>query len=264
LILSTANHQQTDGQSERKIQEIQQYLRIFVKEQKHWKEWIPLLQFTINDAVSATTKESPHIATFGLERKNAWKDEEISDNERKNGLFRLHRQMELEIKWSQEQMKRYYDKSRVEAPCLERRDRVYLRRRTKGNSRDNIPSTKESTKLDQIMLGPFEVKKKLKHDNYELWLPSKMRIHPIFHISLLKPTENKATKEDIEADEFEVEEILDSKRKGRTRYFKIRWLEYGEKDDTWEKEKDLNCDEKIQEFEEKAEKKIVESHFENH
>ena len=57
--LSTAHHQRTDGQPERKIQEAQVYLRIYVKEYKDWEEWIPLLQYALNNAVSAATKETP-------------------------------------------------------------------------------------------------------------------------------------------------------------------------------------------------------------
>ena len=110
-----------------------------------------------------------------------------------------------------EQAKKYFDKGRVEAPDLKRGDRVYLRRRSKGNSslKGQHFHEKESTKLDYILLGPFEIKKKLPFDNYELWLPPKMRIHPVFHVSLLKPTENETTKEDVEASEFEVEKIID-------------------------------------------------------
>jgi Integrase zinc binding domain/Integrase core domain len=66
--LSTANHQRTDGQSERKIQEIQNYLRIYVEEMKDWEEWIPLLQYALNDAVSATTKETSFFVVFGRNR----------------------------------------------------------------------------------------------------------------------------------------------------------------------------------------------------
>jgi len=251
-VLSTANHQRTDGQSERKIQEIQAYLRMFLENQKDWLEWLPLLQFALNDAENTSTKETPRFATFGVTRRSVWEKRSTDDATRTDKMTNLHQQISLEIKWNQEQMKKYYDKGRVEAPNLKRGDRVYLRRRTKGNSRDNIFTKKESTKLDCISLGPFEIKKKLPFDNYELWLPPKMKIHPVFHISLLKPTVNKKTTEDVEASEFEVDRIIDTRIKKGKRQYKIRWLGFDSQDDTWEPEKNLNCPDKIQEFEDSS------------
>jgi hypothetical protein len=105
----------------------------------------------------------------------------------------IHTQIAKDLSWNNEQMKKHFDKKRVEAPSLREGDRVYLRRRTKGSNRDNIKTQKESTKYDSIFLGPFTVKRKMKFDNYELWLPEKMKIHPVFHVSLLKPTKNEAT-----------------------------------------------------------------------
>ena len=100
-ILSTANHQRTDGQTERKMQEIQSYLRMFLKDQKEWTEWTPILQFAINDALSSTTGETPHIATFGIERRNVWEEKEgketLSDN-----ISNLHKQISMEIKWNKQ------------------------------------------------------------------------------------------------------------------------------------------------------------------
>jgi len=76
-----------------------------------------------------------------------------------------------------------------------------------------------------------------------------MRIHPIFHISLLKPTLNEKTTEDVEASEYEVDKIVDVRTRRGKRQYKIRWLGFESKDDTWEPEKNLNCPDKIQEFE---------------
>jgi Chromo (CHRromatin Organisation MOdifier) domain len=225
---------------------------MFLENQKDWKMWLPILQFALNDAVSASTGETPHKATFGINRKNVWIDEkdEVKLSEK---LRNLHNQISMEIKWNHEQAKRYFDKRRVEAPNLKRGDRVYLRRRTKGNTRDNIFTKKESSKLDMILLGPFEIKKVLEFDNYELWLPPKMRIHPVFHISLLKPTKNEPTKENMELEEFEVEKLIDKRiQKGQTQY-RVRWKGFDEKDDTWEPRKNLNCPEKVQEFERSSE-----------
>ena len=252
-MLSTANHQQTDGQSERKIQEIQSYLRNYLDyDQSNWIELLPVTQYALNDAESAATKETPNFAVFGTQRKQGWDlptDEETPLSER---MKIYHRNIKLDLEWNKTQQQKYYDKGRVEAPSLEEGDRVYLRRRTLGQRKFNIKTARTSTKLDHLQLGPFRVKKKLNYDNYELALPPRMRIHPVFHISLLQPTKNPESNENIEADdeEFEVEEILDQRiRKGITEY-RIRWKGYDPEDDSWEPTSHLNCPEKVKEFKE--------------
>jgi hypothetical protein len=91
---------------------------------------------------------------------------------------------------------------------LEKGDRVYLRRCV-GRTNFNIRTLRPSTKLDYLKLGPFTVKRRLEYDNYELKLPSRMKIHAVFHISLLSKTENQETTDNIEIgeEEYEVERI---------------------------------------------------------
>ena len=66
--LSTAFHLQTDGQTERMNQELEQYLRFFVDyRQKDWPEWLASAEFTINNKVHSTTKMSLFMANYGRE-----------------------------------------------------------------------------------------------------------------------------------------------------------------------------------------------------
>ena len=159
----------------------------------------------------------------------------------------------MDIEWNKIQQKKYYDKRRVEAPSLKEGDRVYLRRRTIGQKKFNVKTERTSTKLDHLQLGPFKIKKKMDLDNYELDFPPGMRIHPVFHISLLQPTNNPETNEDINAteEECEVEIILDQRvRNGITEYL-IQWKGYTSDDNSWEPTKNLNCPDKVKEFKER-------------
>ena len=157
----------------------------------------------------------------------------------------IHSQTIAEIQWKAKQMKLFFDKKCEDAPSLEEGDRVYLRRRTKEF---NIKSGNGSDKLEKLMLGAFRIKRKLENDNYELWLSENSRLHPVFHISLLKPMKNETNKnEDTEI--FEVEKITGKKKiKGRLCY-RIKWKDYEE--ETWEPEKTLNCHQLLEEFEER-------------
>ena len=58
--LSTAYHSQTDGQTERINQDLQQYLHIFTSEkQNEWVSWLPLAQFSYNATKQLSTEKSP-------------------------------------------------------------------------------------------------------------------------------------------------------------------------------------------------------------
>jgi Chromo (CHRromatin Organisation MOdifier) domain len=97
-------------------------------------------------------------------------------------------------------------------------------------------------------------------DNYELDLPPGMRIHPVFHISLLQPTNNPETNEDINAteEECEVEIILDQRvRNGITEYL-IQWKGYALDDNSWEPTKNLSCPDKVKEFKERKKQHTAE------
>ena len=66
--LSTAFHPQTNEQTERMNQELEQYLRFFVDHrQKDWPEWLASAEFAVNNKVHTTTKVSPFMANYGRE-----------------------------------------------------------------------------------------------------------------------------------------------------------------------------------------------------
>jgi hypothetical protein len=61
--LSTAYHPQTDGQTERKNETLEQYLRAYVNyQQDDWVTWLPLSEFAYNHSVHASTGVTPFYA----------------------------------------------------------------------------------------------------------------------------------------------------------------------------------------------------------
>ena len=66
LNLSTAFHPQTDGQSERTIQTLEDMLRSCVLQFKgHWNEYLPLAEFTYNNSYHTSIEISPYEALYG-------------------------------------------------------------------------------------------------------------------------------------------------------------------------------------------------------
>ena len=64
--ISTAYHPQTDGQSERTNQSLEQYLRLYCgTHQKDWAAWLPLAQYTWNSWPNASMKKTPFELILG-------------------------------------------------------------------------------------------------------------------------------------------------------------------------------------------------------
>ena len=63
--LSIAFHSQTDGQTERVNQELEQYLRIFIDHrQKQWPDWLGTVEFAYNNKVHLSTKTLSFKANY--------------------------------------------------------------------------------------------------------------------------------------------------------------------------------------------------------
>jgi len=63
--LLTAYHSQTDGQTERINQELEQYLRVFIDHrQEQWSDWLGTAEFVYNNKIHAATKISPFKANY--------------------------------------------------------------------------------------------------------------------------------------------------------------------------------------------------------
>jgi len=66
LSSSTAWHPQTDGQMEHVNQELDQFLRLFVKEQQNdWYDLLPITEFQHNNHVYSATQQPPFLLDTG-------------------------------------------------------------------------------------------------------------------------------------------------------------------------------------------------------
>jgi len=78
--LSTANHPQTDGQTERVNSILEQYLRCFINErQNNWVDLLPFAEFAYNNTLQQSINQSPFFANYGFNPKF---NLEIPSNER--------------------------------------------------------------------------------------------------------------------------------------------------------------------------------------
>ena len=77
LAMSTTFHLQTDGQSERTIQVLEDMLRACVLDHKgSWEEQLPLVEFAYNNSYQASIQMAPYEALYGrpCRSPNCWAD----------------------------------------------------------------------------------------------------------------------------------------------------------------------------------------------
>jgi len=129
---------------------------------------------------------------------------------------------------AQEDTTRYYNRRRTPAPMYKPGDRVYL-------DTSDIKTICSSPKLSHRRLGPFEIESQVGLSAYHLKLPHGMRqLHPVFNVVKLSAAPEdpilgrkpQAPPPSIVIDgkeEWEVEEILNSRWYRRRFQFLVKW-----------------------------------------
>ena len=256
--LSTAFHPQTDGQTERQNQTMEQYLRAYVNyEQDNWVELLPLAQFAYNNATHASTRLSPFFANYGYHPELQFKrpkamrllPSQKSADAFAQTLNETHTILKKNLAKAQEKQSQYAKGKDIE---FEVGEKVWL-------SAKNIKTTRSSKKLDYKRIGPYRILKKINKNAYKLDLPATMRIHNVFHVSLLdkyrEPVEGQKPPEPApivvgeDDEEWEVERILDSRRRHRKLQYLVQWAGYNHIQTSWEPAENLeNAAETVEEF----------------
>ena len=68
--MSTVFHFQTDGQTKRMNQTLEQYFRLYIRKNKHkWVELLPTAQMAINKSYNENLQQFPHEALYGTTLK---------------------------------------------------------------------------------------------------------------------------------------------------------------------------------------------------
>jgi len=71
--LSMAYHLQTDGQTKRMNQDLEQYLRMFINHrQEQWPDWLAIAEFAYNNKVQTSTRVSLSTRVSPFKANNGW------------------------------------------------------------------------------------------------------------------------------------------------------------------------------------------------
>jgi transposase InsO family protein len=257
LRFSTAFHPQTDGQSERANRTLEEYLRHFINpRQDDWDEYLDLAEFAVNDSVNPSTGYTPFYLAFG-QNPSSPLDSAVGDV-----LVPAAQSSVADMADTLQHARAKLEEARVRmaAQANSRRrdmsfsvgDKVRL-----STANLSLPSTM-SRKLTARYVGPFVIERVVNPVAYKLKLPESLKIHPVFHVSMLQPwredevfpahrpslTRPPPVNED--ENRFKVDRLLDKRTRrygrGQRVEYLVRWLGYGPEDDTWEPMANVDSD----------------------
>ena len=254
--MSTAFHPQTDGQTERQNQTLEQYLRAYVNHhQDDWATLLPMAEFSYNNSFHASLKASPFYALMGINPSfdpcpEARPEDAPVALARVQELHDLRKELEANLDAARTSQAKYYNQHR--------KDKTYKPGDLVWVNSKNIRTLRPSKKLDFKLLGPFKITDAVGAAAYRLKLPPSLKaLHHVFPISLLEPYNPPTpgaktpppTIQIEDEDEYVVDQILDSKRTRNRVYYLVRWAGYGPADDTYEPASHLlNAKEAIVQF----------------
>eukprot|EP00882_Tetradesmus_deserticola_P000856 GHRQ01000930.1.p1 GENE.GHRQ01000930.1~~GHRQ01000930.1.p1 ORF type:complete len:1344 (+),score=98.92 GHRQ01000930.1:408-4034(+) len=260
--MSTAYHPQSDGNTERVNRIMEDMMRHFVDpSQSNWVQLLPLVEFAINDSWQESVQAVPFVLNYGkrphLPLDKLLKGEGrldvpdcVSAAERAESILSAVKNAKAALHAAQQRQAVAANRRRRDMNILVG-DSVFL-------STVNIKMKfKGSPKLLPRWIGPFKVLEQINPVAFRLELPSNLKVHNVFHISLLKPvaagTSIVAVPPPTMIDgelEYEVEVIVSHRFVGHGKLqFLVKWLSYGVEHNTWEPEANCaNCPEKVSEY----------------
>ena len=249
--MSTAFHPQTDGQSERTIQILEDMLRACVLDLKgSWEEHLPLVEFAYNNNYQESIQMAPYEALYGRPCRSpiCWTKvgessitgpDLIRDTSKKVGMIRKR------LLTTQSRQKSYVDIQRRSLK-FKASDYVFL----KVMPKRGVIRFGKRGKLSPRYIGHFEVLERVGAVTYRLALPPSLSsVHEVFQISMLwkytpDPTHTVDWGELVVDADGTFEEgpvrIMDSREqvlRGRTmRLVKMLWQHLRVEEATWERE----------------------------
>ncbi|MBW0529731.1 hypothetical protein O181_069446 [Austropuccinia psidii MF-1] len=169
--LSTAFHPETDGQTERVNQTLEQYLWMYViYHQDDWHTWLPLAEFSYNNAEHVSTKQSAFFTIYG--RNPTFDSIHMSQDAPSERLSTKIQSVQQVVKEELEsairRFMKYADRNRSIRHYFQPADKVWL-------ASKNIKTTRPTKKLSERWLGPFEFNKKFGSHAYHLKFPQQWK-----------------------------------------------------------------------------------------
>lgn len=258
LAMSTANHPQTDGQTERANRTIEEMLRAYVcPHHNDWDKYLTAVEFAYNDSVHPGTGHTPFYLNYGQHPHTplslaAQPPSSVGDESAEQFASRIAQHTEharsLLLK-AQERMKRHANTRRKDHTFHEGDQVLLLASHFTHSHPSNLMATNASRKLSPRSYGPFKIVKvlcngtALKLDFPITW----SKLHPVIHSSHVRPYLDSSDRyplrlppapppPDLHDNDqfFAVHSFISHRTVRKQLQYLVQWVGYSDFENTWE------------------------------
>ena len=249
LRMGSGFHPESSGQVERFNQLLEQTLRCTVHqlgETRRWVDVLPIIEFAVNNTPNRTTGYSSFYLNYGYHPLHPLQLLHSPQDTNIEAVTQFTSRMQRDFNVALQQLNRARTQMMHQTDPQRRAlefhegDEVLLSTR-------HIRFRRCPTKLQRRYVGPFKVIQRINPAAYRLQLPDGWSMHPVFHVSLLKPWRESqwscpVDEPDLDVDVepepvYEVERIWKWRKvkvgRRNTREFLVTWHGYPLEEAQW-------------------------------
>ncbi|KAF7811918.1 Transposon Ty3-G Gag-Pol polyprotein [Senna tora] len=245
LAYSTAYHPETDGQTEVVNRCLEQYLRSFTSDFPHkWYNFLPWAELWYNSTFHFAIGMSPYKALYGVSPSplpgyDSGSCVVESVDELLQERLRIQEALRLNLSKAQQRMKKQADKKRQDKEFAVG-DYVLIKFH---HYKQSSATNRLNYKLSKRYFGPYLIEHRVGKLAYKLKLPEGCKVHPVFHVALLKefhgkvPVQDAPIPVDVLPEELLPAAIVDMKWESRgsdnLKLVLVEWLGRPRDEATW-------------------------------
>ncbi|KAJ9511142.1 hypothetical protein QJQ45_013237 [Haematococcus lacustris] len=257
--LSSSYHPQSDGQTERYNRVLEEMLRHYISPtQSDWPDYLALAEFAVNNSWQESIQSTPFLVNTGQSPVTVGL-RDLPYGGRCPSAHAFTRWWQDAVANARKCMAAAQSRQAAYANKARRDVEYKVGQKVLLSTKNLKLRPGKARKLIPRYVGPFEILLLVGAVAVKLDLPASMsRLHPVFHVSLIKPY----TGTDVgfmpppvtwmdETPVYYVERLLDHKgvKDNKASYYLVQWEGYDSTHNTWEPRSNLtDCDKVLAEY----------------
>lgn len=255
LTFAPSDHHESSGLVERFIQTLVNMTRATDEGGEHWVDHLPFLLMSYRATPTRVCRWSPAELLYGRQlRLPAQLGEKAAPagadlpKEIRQYAEKLH----ARLKWAWEAARDTVHRSQTEHESTTSQTSLARTYKLEDRVCRLLPPSAVGNKLQYIYAGPYRVAEVLSEGRYRLRDLENKMLTDVFDTSQLRAYRARVDAEELQADEYLVDEIMGHRDRPNTeREFQVKWRGYARAQSTWEPRSELmrRCDDLVHAYE---------------